>query len=93
MISGIPGLYAKDIVLEDIDIAYRAGGEQLDIKSPVPEVDEEYPEFWMFGDLPAYALFARHVDGLVVRTFRAVPRSVNEREAFVFEDVLNLERN
>ena len=93
VISGIPGLYAKDIVLEDIDIAYRAGGEQLDIKSPVPEVDEEYPEFWMFGDLPAYALFARHVDGLVVRNFRAVPRSVNEREAFVFEDVLNLERN
>ncbi|MCC6489827.1 MAG: DUF4838 domain-containing protein [Candidatus Hydrogenedentes bacterium] len=90
VISGIPGLYAKDIVLEDIEIAYRAGGEKLDISTPVPEAEDEYPEAWMFGDLPAYALYARHVDGLAVRNFRVTPRSVNEREALVFDDVQNL---
>ena len=90
VVSGIPGLYVKDVTLEDIDIAYRDAGERLNIKEPVPELEDKYPEFAMFGDLPAFALFARHVNGLTIRNFHVVPRSVNRREPFVYEDVFNL---
>jgi len=43
----------------------------------------------MFGELPAWALYARHVDGLVVRNFRARSKDPTDRPAIIFEDVLD----
>ncbi len=88
IISGIPGLYVKNVTLKNIDITYRQAKEQLDIKDPVPEVEAQYPEFAMFGDLPAYGLWARHVDGLTVKNFTVTPRACNSRAKFVLQDVL-----
>jgi polygalacturonase len=90
ILSGIPGLYINDVTLVNIDIAYREAKEQLDIMDPVPEKEDGYPEFWLFGDLPAYGLWARHVDGLKVKNFKVIPRSTNTREKVVLHDVLNL---
>lgn len=93
VISGIAGMPIKDVTLENIDITYREAGERLEIASPVPEVETQYPEFWMFGDLPAHGLFARHVDGLIIRGFRVTPRRENQREPIVLEDVTNASIN
>ena len=87
VISGIPGLPVRDVRLADVEIAYRDGGERLDVPDVIPELEEGYPEFWMFGDLPACGVFARHVRGLALGTVRVVPRTGNRREAFVFDDV------
>ncbi len=89
-LSGIPGAPLENIRLSDIDIRYRDAGELLEIRNPVPEQEKEYPEFAMFGDLPAYALWARHVNGLQVRNFKAVPRTGNRRAKFVWNDVFSL---
>ncbi|MCC6796557.1 MAG: right-handed parallel beta-helix repeat-containing protein [Candidatus Hydrogenedentes bacterium] len=90
VISGIAGMPIKGVMLENIDIRYREAGERLEIVNPVPEVEAQYPEFWMFGDLPAHGLYARHVDGLTVRGFQTSPRRINQRDKFVFDDVQNL---
>lgn len=87
VMSGLPGLPIRDVRLDDVRITYRDAGERLDVPDVIPELEEGYPEFWMFGDLPACGLFARHVRGLAVRNVRVVPRSVNRRETFVFDDV------
>ena len=93
VISGIPGLYIKDVSMQNISMTYREAGEKLDIKQPVPELEDGYPEFWNFGDVPAYAVFARHVDGLTIRRFQVIPRNANVRNAYFEDDVLRLQRD
>jgi hypothetical protein len=92
IVSGIPGMRIRNVSLADIEVTYRQGKEQLNILAPVTEAEDQYPEFAMFGDLPAYGLWARHVDGLKVKNFKAVPRSCNSRPEFEFQDVLHAQR-
>lgn len=90
IISGIGGLPIKDVTLENCDISYRDAGERLEIANPIPANESQYPEFWMFGDLPAHGLYARHVEGLTIHQFQSKPRSTNKRQEFNFEDVKDL---
>ncbi|HEX2101224.1 MAG TPA: glycosyl hydrolase family 28-related protein [Candidatus Synoicihabitans sp.] len=53
----------------------------------VPERPAAYPEPSMFGLLPAYGLYARHVEGLQVRDVRLTLASADDRPAVVLEDV------
>ncbi len=91
IVSGIPGLYIRDVTLENVALRYHDTPEELHVEEAIPELEDGYPEFWNFGDLPAYGLYARHVDGLKIRGFSAVPRTVNTRQEMVFDDVLNLD--
>ena len=52
----------------------------------VPEQIQKYPEFSMFGELPAWALYVRHVNGLQLRNIRFSLRDTDFRPAFVFDD-------
>lgn len=44
----------------------------------------------MFGPLPAYGLYGRHVTGLVLRNVRLETRSADLRHAVMFDDVQRL---
>lgn len=57
---------------------------------PFPEVPKDYPEAGMFGRLPSYGLYCRHVTGLRLRgiEFGAVPSE--PRPAIVCDDVKTL---
>lgn len=52
----------------------------------VPEQIQKYPEFSMFGELPAWALYVRHVKGLQLHNVRFTLRDADFRPAFVFDD-------
>ena len=57
---------------------------------PVPEAAGGYPDAHMFGHaLPAYGLYARHVDGLLLEncSFSLAEGSSDAREPVVMEDV------
>jgi len=56
----------------------------------VPERPEAYPEPSMFGLLPAYGLYARHVDGLELRDVRMTLLSDDDRPVVVLDDVRNV---
>jgi hypothetical protein len=53
----------------------------------VPERAAAYPEPSMFGLLPAYAWYARHVRGLRVRDVRCSLMQPDERAAVVLQQV------
>lgn len=53
----------------------------------VPELPEVYPESSNWGILPAYGLFARHVDGLTLKNVRFSCRVPDGRHVCVFDDV------
>ncbi len=55
MITGIPGHYVENVVLENIKISYPGHGTEEDAKRVVPEDEDRYPEQFFFGVLPAWA--------------------------------------
>jgi hypothetical protein len=59
----------------------------------VPEMIAEYPEFSMFGELPAWGFYVRHVDGLIMKNIKLSIEAPDYRPALIFDDVRNLNIN
>lgn len=57
----------------------------------VPEMPEQYPEPSNFGILPAYGLYARHVDGLHLNRVAFRFEIEDERHAVVLDDCQNVD--
>jgi hypothetical protein len=55
--------------------------------SEVPEKPGDYPEYSMFGPLPAFGLFCRHAKQIVFSNCRVESEVTDYRSAFVFHDV------
>ncbi len=95
-ISGLPGHNVQNVSLENVSISYPGRGDQGYASLPlwrlnsVPEREFSYPEFSMFGELPSWGLYVRHVDGLSMKNVRLSAREQDYRPAYVFDDVRNL---
>jgi len=95
-ITGIPNAPVTNIHISNLKIIYPGNGQASYANSPtsrldqVPEKIEEYPEFSMFGELPAWGLYTRHVDNIAINNIYMKIRSADYRPALVFDDVLNL---
>jgi polygalacturonase len=87
IIAGIAGHPIEDITLSNIRIVYRGGGTAEDAAIEPPEKDTAYPEPSMFGKIPAYGLFARHVKNLRVRDFAVSFEQPELRPAVVLHSV------
>ena len=83
-ITGWPGHPVENVVLENINISApgRADKGMAYVKAPeVPENYDRYPEFTMFGELPAWAFFLRHVEGITLRNVNLTLRDRDFRPA------------
>jgi polygalacturonase len=69
-------------------LAAGAGG-WTDDPYNVPEMPREYPEPSIFGILPSYGIYARHVDGLTTADIDIRFKLEDERPAVVLDDVQN----
>lgn len=87
IISGIPGHDIQDVKLHDIRIYYQGGGTKEQAAIDPPEKENGYPDPRMFGPIPSYGFFIRHVKGLEMNNVEI--RYINEdlRPAFVLNDV------
>src|SRR5215470_13365782 len=89
IISGIPGHYIEDVKLNNIQILYKGGGTVTQAQLEPPEAEAGYPEPDMFGDIPAYGFFVRHVKGLEMNNIDIRFLNDDVRPAFVLDDVRN----
>ncbi len=95
-IVGLPAHAIRNIRLEDIEIVYPGGGKPaiarvpLDALQTVPENAAGYPEFLMFGELPAWGFYIRHADNVTIRNVRVSCKEPDFRPAFAFDDLTNL---
>lgn len=91
-VAGIPGHPVRDVRLEDISLRFEGGGtpEQAG-RLDVPERESDYPEATMFGVLPAYGLYARHVQNLRLRDLDLDVVTPDARPPLVFQAVERLE--
>ena len=87
IISGVPGHDIEDVRLSNIRIYYRGGGTLAQAALDPPEKESDYPEPSMFGELPAYGFFVRHVRGLEMSDVQFSFIAEDQRPAFVLNDV------
>ena len=87
MITGVPGHRIQDVLLEDIEIRFAGPPLATPVAAVVAEDVARYPEQFFFGTLPSWGLFARHVDGLVLRNVRIDRSGEDVRRPWVLEDV------
>lgn len=97
-VTGFPGHPIRNVTLENIDIEYNEAPGADELFTEVPENEKRYPEITMFTKglesrkyLPTHGLFARHVDGLVIRNFKVQPTQDDPRLKFQFIEVSRLE--
>lgn len=90
-VTGLPGHPLSGITLSNLRFTYPGGGTDEDYRRSVPELETEYPEAMMFGALPAYGLYCRHVEGLRLENLDFVLESADSRPALVFDDVRGLD--
>jgi len=70
-ITGLPGHTIENVTLSNIQLGFEGGGTKED----------------MFGTLPAYGFFCRHVEGLKFHNLRFETSAPDYRHAIVFDDV------
>jgi len=96
-ITGLPGHPVQGITLENVRIRHPGRGNPGLANLPlwrldaVPEAAADYPEFSMFGELPAWGFYIRHAEDLVMKDVRLVLEASDYRPAFVLDDVRRCE--
>ena len=96
-ITGLPGHEPENITLENIEIHYDGGGSRetnffpLDSLHAITEAETSYPEFSMFGELPAWGMYVRHVKGLNMKNVRLILNNPDYRIGMLFDDVQGLQ--
>ncbi len=85
-ITGLPGHAVDGINLSDIRIVFSGGVKTI----PAMEIDEradQYPEATMWGRLPSYGFFLRHVRDVRIRDLEIGWEMEDVRPAMVLSDV------
>ena len=88
-VTGTTSTRPQRITFNQVEVTCPGGGTATDAARVIPELDRQYPAPFMFGVPPAYGLFARHVDGLVLKEVRFRLESPDERPPIVCTDVTN----
>jgi polygalacturonase len=86
-IAGLPGHTIASVTLSNISLGFDGGGARKEASREIPEKPGSYPESTMFGTLPAYGFFCRHVTGLRLDNVRLQTSAPDQRHAVVFDDV------
>jgi hypothetical protein len=89
-IAGLPERSLENVTFDNIRIRFEGGGNLADARREIPEHPEAYPEYNMFGVLPAYAFYCRHAKNLRFLNTQVAFERQDGRPALVAEDVEGL---
>ena len=90
-VTGLPGHPVERVALRDIRIRFAGGGTKEDAARVVPQKEASYPKGSMFGTLPAYGFFCRHVNGLNLHNIELSYEKEDARPAIMTGDVRELD--
>ena len=99
VLAGIPGHQIENILLENISVSYGGGASKaianipLEALDTVTENESGYPEFSMFGELPAWGIYVRHAKNLKMKNIKLNYFKADFRTPIVFDDVDTLDLN
>ena len=87
-ILGIPEARIRDILFRDIELRQKPYTGEVRPAAEYPEFTGLYPDAHMidgFGPAPAYGLWVRHADGIVLDRYRIIPEGEDTRPGIVME--------
>ena len=90
-ITGMPGHPVENVSLDHVRIRFPGGNDGSAVAAAVPEAAEKYPEYKMFGVLPAYGFYCRHASNLSFTDVQVSFEKTDARPAVVCDDVEQLE--
>jgi hypothetical protein len=88
-ITGLPDHPIENVTLANISLGFEGGGTKEDAAREIAEKPDSYPESTMFGTLPSYGFFCRHVKGLRLQNIRLQTSAPDYRHALLLDDVEN----
>ncbi len=88
-ITGVEAGRIQNVTVDGLNVTGVGGVAARDLE--VPEAAAKYPDPDLFGELPALALYSRHVDGLVLRNVKVHAAEPDGRPAMVLDDITGLE--
>ncbi|GAB3323724.1 glycoside hydrolase family 28 protein [Larkinella ripae] len=92
-IVGMPDAFVNNVTLRNVEIIQPGGGTTqfanvpLNALHKVPEKPEAYPDFSMFGELPAWGFYLRHAQNIRFENVRLTCLKKDYRPAVVLDDV------
>jgi polygalacturonase len=87
ILSGIPGRSIEQVRISNVQILQEGGGTRQDAALHPPEKETDYPEPDMFGTMPSYGFYIRHVTGVDLTDVEIRTEKEDFRPAFFLEDV------
>ncbi len=87
-ITGTRQTRPQAITFSNLDITFAGGGTTEEAaRREVPDLERDYPECFIFGVLPAYALYVHHADGITLNNVQFRLDAEDVRPAIVCDDV------
>jgi polygalacturonase len=93
VISGIPGHEIEGVEISDVRIGYAGGGTKEMAATKPAEKENAYPEPTMFGDMPSYGFYIRHVKGIQLNNITMTTEKPDARPPIVIDQVRDAEFN
>jgi hypothetical protein len=91
-LMGTPGTTIENVMFSNVHVTFPGGGTAEEAaRRDIPELERQYPASYMFGILPAYGLYARHVRGLSLHNVHFDFATPDLRPALVCDDIEDLE--
>jgi polygalacturonase len=89
-ITGLPGLYVKNVCLSNVRLLTAGGLKEGDYKIDVEEDEKGYPQPSVWKKLPAFGLYIRHVKGVTLDDVVLGIKNPDTRSPLWAEDVQSL---
>jgi hypothetical protein len=86
-ITGLPAQPVENISLSHVRIRFAGGAKAADPRRQVPEKPEAYPEYSMFGVLPAFGFYCRHARNLSFHEVEVETAAPDPRPSLACEEV------
>jgi hypothetical protein len=89
VIAGLPGSPVTNISIDNFSVSMQPDHKPHPERE-VPEAPKEYPAPVMFGELPAFGIYLRHVENVSLLATAFEAPTGEERPDMVFDDVTSL---
>jgi polygalacturonase len=87
IISGVPGHDIEDVRVRNVNLIFPGGGTAKLAATRPAEKEKNYPEATMFGGMPAWGFFIRHVRNIALSDVDVACLKEDARPPFFLTDV------